>query len=151
MARRAAALVLAAAVLAPAALAGTAPTAPVYDGDGRLVETPLVPPAGTPRLTEDGVETRFLRHPKVARWLDRYPPKPTVDADFDAATGSWKVRVWSGPAGQVAEGTVDDLTGQVREAWTGPQVAWKMARGGGGAFGGKTINDPWVYPSGGSV
>lgn len=145
MARRAAALLLAAAVLVPAALAGTAPTAPVYDGDGRLVETPLAPPAGTPRLTEDGVEALFLRHPKVASWLDRYPPKPTVDADFDAGTGSWAVRVWSGAAGQVAEGTVDDLTGEVREAWTGPQVAWKMARGGGGAFGGETINDPWVW------
>jgi len=145
MARRAAALVLAAAVLVPAALAGTAPTAPVYDGEGRLVETPLVPAGGTPRLTEDGVKARFLRHPKVARWLDRYPPKPTADADFDAAAGSWTVQVWSGPAGQVAEGKVDDLTGQVREAWTGPQVAWKMARGGGGAFGGKMINDPWVW------
>ena len=29
------------------------------------------------------------------------------------------------------------------EAWTGPQVAWKMARGGPGAFGGKKINS---YP-----
>ncbi len=46
---------------------------------------------------------------------------------------------------EIAEGKVDDLTGQVTEAWTGPQVAWKMARGGGGAFGGKKINDPWVW------
>ena len=145
MARRAAALALVALAFAAAAAAGTVPTAPVYDREGRLVETPLVPAAGTPRLTEDGVVARFLRHPKVARWLDRYPPKPTADADFDAAAGSWRVRVWSGPAGQVAEGNVDDLTGQVREAWTGPQVAWKMARGGGGAFGGKMINDPWVW------
>ena len=29
------------------------------------------------------------------------------------------------------------------EAWTGPQVAWKMARGGNGAFGGERINS---YP-----
>ncbi|MBI4172896.1 MAG: hypothetical protein HY511_09035 [Actinobacteria bacterium] len=145
MARRAAALALVALAFAATAWASTAPTAPVYDGEGRLVETPLVPAAGTPRLTEDGVEARFLRHPKVARWLDRYPPQPTADADFDAAAGSWRVRVWSGPAGQVAEGRVDDLTGQVREAWTGPQVAWKMARGAGGAFGGETINDPWVW------
>ena len=27
-----------------------------------------------------------------------------------------------------------------KEAWTGPQVAWKMARGAEGAFGGKTLN-----------
>ncbi len=145
MVRRAVALALCALAFTAAAAAETAPTAPVYDGQGRLVETPFAPAAGTPRLTVDDVEARFLRQPKVARWLDRYPPKPTTDADFDAATSSWRVRVWSGPAGQVADGKVNDLTGQVDEAWTGPQVAWKMARGGGGAFGGKTINDPWVW------
>ena len=31
------------------------------------------------------------------------------------------------------------------EAWTGPQVAWTMARGGAGAFGGKTINGVWLW------
>ena len=31
------------------------------------------------------------------------------------------------------------------EAWTGPQVAWKMARGGAGAFGGEKINEPLVW------
>ena len=31
------------------------------------------------------------------------------------------------------------------EAWTGPQVAWGMARGSPGAFGGTTINNPWVW------
>ncbi len=31
------------------------------------------------------------------------------------------------------------------EAWTGPQVAWKMARGYKGAFGGAKINNPWVW------
>ena len=35
---------------------------------------------------------------------------------------------------------MDDASGRVTEAWTGPQVAWKMARGYEGAFGGKTIN-----------
>ena len=30
------------------------------------------------------------------------------------------------------------------EAWTGPQVAWKMARGYDGAFGRK-INNPWIW------
>ena len=33
---------------------------------------------------------------------------------------------------------MDDATGRVTEAWTGPQVAWKMARGYEGAFGGKS-------------
>ncbi|HEX5027605.1 MAG TPA: hypothetical protein VFV56_02215 [Gaiellaceae bacterium] len=31
------------------------------------------------------------------------------------------------------------------EAWTGPQVAWKMARGGEGSFGGKTLLKPYVW------
>jgi hypothetical protein len=40
---------------------------------------------------------------------------------------------------------VEDTSGRVAEAWTGPQVAWKMARGREGAFGGKTLLRPWVW------
>ena len=40
---------------------------------------------------------------------------------------------------------MDDTTGVVTEAWTGPQVAWKMARGYDGAFGGKKINSYRVW------
>jgi hypothetical protein len=39
---------------------------------------------------------------------------------------------------------VDDQTGWVLEAWTGPQVAWRMARGEPGAFAGK-LNAPYVW------
>jgi hypothetical protein len=55
------------------------------------------------------------------------------------------VKVWSGQAGQVAQAVVEDTTGRVAEAWTGPQVAWKMARGNAGAFGGKTLLKPYVW------
>jgi hypothetical protein len=55
------------------------------------------------------------------------------------------VKVWSGEAGEVAQVVVEDTTGRVAEAWTGPQVAWKMARGGEGAFGGKTLLKPYVW------
>ena len=48
-------------------------------------------------------------------------------------------------AGEIATGKVDDRTKQVTEAWTGPQVAWKMARGYPGAFGGKKINSLGVW------
>jgi hypothetical protein len=48
-------------------------------------------------------------------------------------------------AGQIAGGRVEDSTGRVTEAWTGPQVAWKMARGYEGAFGGKKINSLPVW------
>ena len=55
------------------------------------------------------------------------------------------MKAWSGEAGQVAEVVVEDRTGRVTEAWTGPQVAWKMARGREGAFGGKTLLQPYVW------
>jgi hypothetical protein len=81
----------------------------------------------------------------VADWLERYPKDPTTDAEYKSAVGDWTVRVWSGRAGEIALGKVDDSSGRVDEAWTGPQVAWKMARGGSGAFGGKTLNKPAVW------
>jgi hypothetical protein len=40
---------------------------------------------------------------------------------------------------------VHDTSGVVSEAWTGPQVAWKMARGREGAFGGKMLLRPYVW------
>jgi hypothetical protein len=93
---------------------------------------------------------RFLAHGKVASWLDRYPPRPDTDAEFDRDRRRWRVDVWSGDAGEVAKGVVDDATGQVVEAWTGPQVAWQMARGRPGAFGGETIGSwpVWLVLSG---
>ncbi|HEY6584983.1 MAG TPA: hypothetical protein VIZ29_09060 [Gaiellaceae bacterium] len=83
---------------------------------------------------------------KVRDWLDRYPSRGIVDdASYDSKSGEWTVHVWWGEAGEIARGKVDDRTGRVLEAWTGPQVAWKMARGYPGAFGGKTINRPAVW------
>jgi hypothetical protein len=55
------------------------------------------------------------------------------------------VKAWSGEAGQIALVRLEDTTGRVTEAWTGPQVAWKMARGRAGAFGGKTLNTWYVW------
>jgi hypothetical protein len=102
-------------------------------------------PLSKPRLTEDRAVEVFVAHGKVADWLARYPPRPTTDADYDETSRAWTVKVWSGEAGQIALGKVSDETGVVTEAWTGPQVAWKMARGYDGAFGGKKINSPAVW------
>ena len=60
-----------------------------------------------------------------------------------AASG--RCTVWSGRAGEIALGKVDDADGGVSEAWTGPQVAWKMARGRVGSFGGKVLNAWWAW------
>ena len=93
------------------------------------------------RSNEAQVIALFLDYPKVADWLKRYPPKPTTDATFKQ--GVWTVNVFDGRAGEIATGRVDDASGAVTEAWTGPQVAWRMARGYSGAFGGAKINS---YP-----
>jgi hypothetical protein len=131
---------LAVAVLAPAAQAAT-PSRPVYDSKGRLVQAPFAPTVEPARLTEQKATAVFLAEEKVADWLERYPEDDRVtDATFDKKRRDWEVGVWSGDAGQIATGRVDDSSGRVTEAWTGPQVAWKMARGGEGAFGGRQIN-----------
>jgi hypothetical protein len=108
----------------------------------------LAPPAQAAerRLTKEAAIRAFLRHEKVADWIDRYPARSIVDdADFDAKRRTWTVHVWSGDAGEIATGKVSDAGGRVTEAWTGPQVAWKMARGYPGAFGGRTLNRTEVW------
>jgi hypothetical protein len=106
----------------------------------------VAPPPADPRLTEARATQALLEHSKVEDWLTRYPRRGRVtDAEFDEDSRSWRVKVWWGAAGQIADGRVDDASGAVTEAWTGPQVAWKMARGYPGAFGGREINRPLVW------
>jgi hypothetical protein len=152
------AVAAAALALAPHAAAASA-TNPAYDSNGRLNQTPFVPSSGGARLTKERAVAIFLRDDKVADWLGRYPKAGRItDATFepDAAHctagtqgGCWEVKVWwklgARDAGQIADGRVEDRTGRVAEAWTGPQVAWKMARGYDGAFGGKRINEPAIW------
>jgi hypothetical protein len=116
---------------------------------------PAASTADTARLTTERATALFLANDKVADWLDRYPKAgratgATYEAESSKCSagtqgGCWNVTVtWKKndkvDAGVVATGKVDDRTGRVTEAWTGPQVAWKMARGYAGAFGGKKIN-----------
>jgi len=131
VARRFLAVLICAVALAPAARGGTG----------------TFPPAtGSPQLSKQTVLTIFSTYPKVRKWLDRYPVKGRADEEtFDNSTRSWTVKIWWGAAGEIAEGRVDDASGGVLEAWTGPQVAWGMARGVKGAFGGEKINSPWVW------
>jgi hypothetical protein len=101
-------------------------------------------PGKSPHANRGQVTRIFLQYPKVARWLRRYPPSPATDATY--ANGMWTVNVFSG-ADEVATGTVDDSNLGVVDAWTGPQVAWRMARGVSGAFGGEKINSYGVWLS----
>jgi len=140
-------LVLAVALFLAAAASARAadvPTQPVYDAHGRIIQTPLAPPEQPTVLTKERATAIFLAYPKVRRWLTRYPTHDRMtDAEFNKDFRYWQVNVWWGKAGEIATGRVDDATSSVTEAWTGPQVAWGMARGSPGAFGGKKINS---YP-----
>ncbi len=127
--------------LVPAAQAATTTTA-------GPTTNPLAPPSPVPaqtnpRLTNAQATKILLRDAKVASWLERYPKNPVTQTTLDK--GEWTVNVYSGKAGEIATGTVDDGTGTVTEAWTGAQVAWRMARGYPGAFGGTKINSYSVW------
>ena len=122
-------------------------TAPVYDGQGRLVQTPFAPPVAR-RAPDEGEGLRRVRaRPEGARRGSRATRRRdrAHEEDYDGKTASWTAKIWWGKAGEIAEGKVDDASGVVTEAWTGPQVAWKMARGYPGAFGGAKINNPWLW------
>jgi hypothetical protein len=136
----------AALLLVLAAPAAAAVTAPTFDADGRLVDTPFVPPEPAPTLLEQQAIERALAHPKIEDWVGRYEGEDlTEDATFDEKTDRWTVKVWvPGEAGQIVLARVEDDTGRVVEAWTGPQVAWTMARGLKGSFG-KRINDSAIW------
>jgi hypothetical protein len=141
-------LTLGALALALAAAPAAGAQTTVFDSEGNLVQTPVVPKEANERqLTEKEATALVLAFPKVADWVERYPPKTvTKDATFDDEEDAWEVNVWSSlpDAGQIVKAKVDDASGEVTEAWTGPQVAWSMARGGKGAFGRK-INEPWIW------
>src|SRR5438445_1054388 len=166
--RRGLLLAVAALALLTPASALAAANEPVYDTHGQLIETPITPaaPRGTMILDERQAISVFEQYPKVAHWLSRYRSGsyagPPTNASFDAKTGLWTVGIYYDPAGEIATGKVEDATGHVTEAWTGPQVAWTMARctdattttptnwffrGGCGAFGGSKINTPWLWLS----
>jgi hypothetical protein len=148
VARRIVLIVICVLAVAPAARAATTSvTAPVYDGKGHLVQTPFAPAPNAAHLTKGRVLALVKKAPKVAAWLTRYPDKNGLQDEetYDPKTASWTVKMWLGKAGEIVEAKVDDASGVVTESWTGPQVAWKMARGYKGAFGGAKINNPWLW------
>jgi hypothetical protein len=143
---------------APApAQAATAPTLESGAGAGLLPKAPTDPnalsrperPDARPpghRLTGNEAKAIAGRVPKVRVALRRYPTaKPEV---FLKGPTRWQVSWFTpgtGPARkEIAQVYIQDATGAVTEAWTGPQVAWTMARGYPGAFGRK-VNSPWVW------
>jgi hypothetical protein len=110
-----------------------------------LVCTPGAVAAAKPSRAVNSPEAAaavFLEHPKVARWLGRYPRAAAVPtARFRKKLDVWQVQVFSGRAGEVAQGKVTPA-GEVVEAWVGPEVGWPLARGDGV---GGVINRPLVW------
>ena len=99
-----------------------------------------------PAYAEAEAESIARRDPKAAAWLERFD-RTRASATYDDDTRRYTVRFRSldhPEAGTVAEVVVDGTTGEVRESWTGPQVAWKMARGYKDAFG-RRLNRPALF------
>jgi hypothetical protein len=137
-----AAALLLAACAPPADASQTAPGS----GAGEIGAPFAAAQAPPAELTKAAAIRIGLADPKIAEWVERYPQRGvTKEATFDRQDGVWTVSVWAPrEAGQIALAKVDDSTRAVTEAWTGPQVAWKMARGYDGAFG-REINNPWIW------
>ncbi len=99
--------------------------------------------AAFPRHSQAQAVALARASPKIHDWISRYG-KTTTIVDENATAQQFTVHFDAGTNGEVAQAVVDDTDGHVVSAWTGPQVAWTMARGYKGAFGRK-INDPWIW------
>ena len=66
-----------------------------------------------------------------------------VPVAYTNGPGRWQVSYWQGRKERV-QVQIDDATGAVLEQWTGPQVAWRMARGYEGQFGRK-LNAAYIF------
>jgi Glycosyltransferase family 87 len=141
---RAAAIALGAAALAfPAASFGQPSSAP-----GSTPPTTSTAPAApqgqatevAPAIAKAHAIRIARTDPKVAEERRSYGP---LTASAQAKPGTWQVDFYAGGADRV-QVIVDDTTGQIRESWTGYQIAWQMARGYSGQFGHK-LNAPYVW------
>lgn len=127
-------------------------SAPLQRGRDALTVPPSLdrPPAGFTRTASEVSRTAGdvakIRAARAGR-RDTYA-RPYLKGSPDARR--WQVSFYAPaadqtkPNEQIGQVVVDDRTGRVIEAWTGPQVAWTMARGYPGAFG-RTVNSPYVW------
>ena len=132
-----------AAVCAAAALASLT-AAPAHAEDVVRPTSMDRPPAGY-RLTGRQAEAIADRTPTAIH--ARRSARGVYDNVFEKSGQRWQVSyyVTRGKATkEIAQIYVSDESGRVTEAWTGPQVAWTMARGYPGAFGRK-VNSPLVW------
>ena len=132
---------LALALPASAHAATTAVTTATTSTDPNALSVPARmdrPPIGH-RMTGAQVRAIAERVPKVIDARRGYPRSTVAVFLKGQLSGRWQVSFYDTPRRkkEIAQVLIDDSTGAVLEAWTGPQVAWTMARGYPGAFGRK--------------
>ncbi len=121
-------------------LVGAALAPPALAQDLELVEPSDKPPEGYELSSRDA--TRIARGTEAAE--DQRAEHPDLEHyAYTNGPGRWQVSFFANDD-ELAQVQIDDVSGQVVEAWSGPQVAWKMARGYEGAFGRK-LNAPYVW------
>jgi hypothetical protein len=131
---RLAALALALALLACAAMPGTASAS-----DLQRPQSLTQPPRGYDHSARE-IERIAARAVKVHEATKDGPLRP---AAYMKGPGRWQVS-WFRDGDEIVQVQVDDRTGAILEQWSGYQVAWSMARGYAGAFGRK-LNAPYVW------
>ena len=132
-----------AAICAAAALALLS-AAPAHADDLVRPKSMDRPPVGY-RLTGTQAEAIANRTPTAIHALRS--ARGVYDNVFEKSGSRWQVSYYvtrGNDTKEIAQIYVSDPTGKVTEAWTGPQVAWTMARGYPGAFGRK-VNSPFVW------
>ncbi len=83
--------------------------------------------------TPDQILAIAARVPKVAAVVRA--DRGSYPVAYEKGPFQWQVSYFDRAHKEVAQVLIDDADGRVREAWTGFQVAWSMARGYPGAFG----------------
>jgi hypothetical protein len=105
-----------------------------------LLLLPATAAASQEQITAAEASRVASRDPNVAK---EHRENGELTHSASMVDGNWQVAYFAHEE-EVALVIVDPHTGEVRESWTGYQVAWKMARGYSGAFGHK-LNSPYVF------
>jgi hypothetical protein len=102
--------------------------------------TPATAAAAAGRISEEEAIRVADHDPKA---IEERRENQGIAPSASMVDGKWEVAYFAAGK-EVALVIVDPESGEVRESWTGYQVAWKMARGYSGAFGHK-LNAPYVF------
>ncbi len=126
----------------PGSAWGGSGSVPGSTSEPQGAEPTAEPPAGGAGPAIDKAEAiRIARtDPKVAEERLAYGP---LTASAQGKPGTWQIDFYAEGIDRL-QVIVDDASGQIRESWTGDQIAWQMARGYNGQFGHK-LNAPYVW------